>query len=561
MPKRAWPGLCGIVVVLAALAPHSALAAEDTAALDDQFLRAARVKTDAAGLLDFFQKRSLTPAQQAQLRLTLRQLGNPNFRTRSRASLDLIAQGTPVRPMLRSLLKDPDLEVARRAEFCLEEINRRPDADPAVASAAVRLLALRKPAGTMETLLAYAPFNDDDGVEEELLTALKKLGLRTGKADPSLGPLLHDTNPARRAAAAFVLGRSSHAAEREGVRSLLTDADPRVRLRAAQGLVAGKDKGAVPTLIALLGDAPLLVTWKAEELLYRMAGDRAPSGSLGDGSPTARQKYRDLWAEWWRRFEPRVDLARLEEGPQYLGLTLLAELNNNRVVEYGPDGKVRWKLDQAQGIMGPMDAQMLPGGRVLIAEYQGQRVTERDLQGKVHWSKQVQANPITCQRLPNGNTFIATHQNVLEVTRDGREVYNRNIAGGGLLFAAQKLANGRIICIANPATVQEVEASTGRVQHSFQLGNNLGGWCGIEGLRNGRYLVAVLNTGKVMEVDAAGKIFWECTVQGASFATRLPNGHTLVSSLMNRKVVEVDRAGKTVKEIPTDGQPWRVHRR
>jgi HEAT repeat protein len=561
MQSRAWPGLCGILLAVMFLVSRPVEGAEDTAALDDQFLRAAKVQTDAAGLLDFFVKHSLTPAQQEQLVNTVRQLGSPTFRTRSRASLELIAVGPPARPALRGLLRDADIEVARRAEFCLEEINRRPDSDPAVPSAAIRLLALRKPAASVRTLLLYAPFNDDESVEEELLTALKKLGFPKGMVDPCLPPLLQDPSPARRAAAAYVLGRSVSAPERAEVRKLLADTDPRVRLRAAQGLVAGKDKSGVPILIALLGDSPLGITWKAEELLYRMAGERAPTGSLGDGSPPARQKYRDLWADWWRRAEPLIDLARLEEGPQYLGLTLLAELNNNRIVEYGPDGRVRWKLDQGHGIQGPMDAQMLPGGRVLIAEYQGQRVTERDLQGKIHWSKQVQANPITCQRLANGNTFIATHQNVIEVTRDGREVYNRNLAGGQFLFAAQKLPNGRIICIANPGTVQECEASTGRIIRTFQLGNNLGGWCGIEGLRNGRYLVAVLNSGKVMELDETGKTRWECSVPGASFATRLPNGHTLVSSLMNRKVVEVDRTGKTVKEMSTDGQPWRVHRR
>ena len=40
-----------------------------------------------------------------------------------------------------------------------------------------------------------------------------------------------------------------------------------------------------------------------------------------------------------------------------------------RLWEFGPDGKARWKLDR---LLGPMDAQVLPSGRVLIAEYQGQ---------------------------------------------------------------------------------------------------------------------------------------------------------------------------------------------
>jgi hypothetical protein len=55
---------------------------------------------------------------------------------------------------------------------------------------------------------------------------------------------------------------------------------------------------------------------------------------------------------------------------------------------------------------------------------------------------------------------------------------------------------------------------------------------------------ALLNAGKVLEIDAAGKTLWECSVAGASHATRLPNGHTLITSMTNRRVVEVDREGR-----------------
>ena len=71
-----------------------------------------------------------------------------------------------------------------------------------------------------------------------------------------------------------------------------------------------------------------------------------------------------------------------------------------------------------------------------------------------------------------------------------------------------------------------------------------------------------VKSGQVLvELDNQGKKTWECSVTGASHATRLPNGHTLVASMMNRRIVEVDREGKTVKETVTDGRPWKVRRR
>jgi hypothetical protein len=533
------------------------LPTEETVAVDEQFLRVAKIDTDGPGLLAFFRRLSLTDGQRERLESSIRQLGSVVFKKRASASDAIVSIGPPAVPFLRRAVQDHDLEVARRAQNCLEEIERQQGTAATLPPAAARLLAARRPAGAIEALLNYLPFNEDEWVEEEVLDAMRRLGLSQGKADPALIQALVSPVATRRSAAAFVVGRSNDPEQRAAVQKLLTDKDARVRLRAAQGLVAAHDKTAVPTLVALLGDAPVELTWKAEEFLYRVAGQQAPGVSLGDGSPQARQRYRDAWAAWWRDQGPHVDLGRVEEVQQHLGLTLLAEMDSNKVWEFGPDGKARWKLERLQG---PMDAQMLPGGRVLVAEYQGQRVTERDLQNHIYWTKRLNSSPIACQRLANGNTFIATHNSLMEVTREGKEVYLRNPGQGLFIFGAQRLPNGHVACIANPGILQEVNAA-GKAVKTIRLGNNFGGWCGVEALPGGRFLVALLNNGKVIELDASGKVVWECAVAGATHATRLPNGHTLVASMMNRRVVEVDREGKTVKETPTEGRPWKVHRR
>src|SRR5260370_1353561 len=67
--------------------------------------------------------------------------------------------------------------------------------------------------------------------------------------------------------------------------------------------------------------------------------------------------------------------------------------------------------------------------------------------------------------------------------------------------------------------------------------------------------------GKVLEIDATGKVVWEAAVPSAYHATRLPNGNTLVSSHGTKRVVEVGRDGKIVWEKTLDSQVWRVHRR
>src|SRR5262249_42250724 len=136
----------------------------------------------------------------------------------------------------------------------------------ALTLAAIRLLRQRAPEGSCNALLGYLPFVTDENVEEEILLTLPVVGVRNGKCDPQLRAALSAAEPHRRAAAAFVLGQHGGSEEKTLVRRLLTDADPRVRLRAAQGLIAGRELHAVATLVALLGDSPLEVASQAEDL-------------------------------------------------------------------------------------------------------------------------------------------------------------------------------------------------------------------------------------------------------------------------------------------------------
>jgi hypothetical protein len=475
---------------------------------------------------------------------------------REEASRALVALGTPARRFLEKALTDPDPEIARRAERCIAEIDRGPGA--ALPVAALRMLVRRQPVGSVETLLSFVAYADDDTVEDEVLTALVALHVREGQVDPALRSALNDPTASRRAAAAYTLGRLRDKDVTEQVVRLLVDSDIKVRLRAAQGLLAGRERAAVPALIALLESAPPDISWQTEELLQRLAIQDTPNVPTDDGTPEIRRKRREGWEAWWREKGDKVDLGRLEE-QRLLGLTLVAELDSNRVWEFGPDGKPRWELPNLQG---PIDAQMLPNRRVLVAEHNVPRVVEYDLQGKVHWEKRVNGNPIACQRLPNGNTFVATYNHVAEYTPQGREAYSHNLnhLGQGVIFDAQKLRNGHIVCISAQGKLLELDAVTGKPVNTVQVTTN-GGWCGVEALSGGRFLVAITNQNKVVEIDGHGKTLWECVVPGACHASRLPTGNTLVACMTTNRITEVDRNGKKVMEKTTQGRPFHVHRR
>src|SRR5205807_4892868 len=246
------------------------------------------------------------------------------------------------------------------AERAIEQIESVPYTS--VMSAVARLLGVRRPAGAVEAMLAYLPSVTEESVEEAFLEGLVATGTEKGKVAAAVRAALSDREPARRAAAAYVHGRAVPPLLGP-LRPLLRDADAVVRFRAAESLVLGRDKSGVPVLIALLGEAPASRGWRVEDLLYRVAGETAPAVSLGPADEEARKRCRDAWLAWWKKNEARIDLAKRNLADALLGLTLYCEYDGaggGRVWLAGPDSKLRWEIN---GLSGPNDARLLPGGR------------------------------------------------------------------------------------------------------------------------------------------------------------------------------------------------------
>lgn len=279
----------------------------DVAKEDEATLKAAGLKTDDAALLDFFRKRTPDAEARKKIATLVEQLDSRDFAVRQEASRKLIDVGPPALTALRAATKGSSLELTRRAEQCIDEIERATALG--IPGTAARLLAARKADGACAVLLAYLPFAEDERTEDDVFDALVVLGVRDGRPEPVLVTALKDEEPRRRAAAALAVGRSTDEEQRAAVRRLLKDADMKVRLQAARGLVAGRDKEAVPVLIALLAEAPLPVALQAEDLLSRIAGEKAPAISLGG---TEREKCRVAWALWWGAEGAAADLAKIE---------------------------------------------------------------------------------------------------------------------------------------------------------------------------------------------------------------------------------------------------------
>ena len=509
--------------------------------------------TEGPALLEEFTRRTLTDDLREKALVLIRQCGDESFDVREKASNDLAAMGSAIAGLLRQFANDGDLEITQRIRKVLQGIEK--DKSLPLSPVFPRLVALRKPAGSAEAVINFLPFAESDSMVAECRDALAAVAVVGGKADPVLVKSLADKHPLKRAVAAEALWLAELPDQREAVRALLRDSDPTVRLRVALTLAGDREKEAIPVLIGLLADLPFDRAIQAEEFLRRVAAERSPEIVLLAEENNAK-KCRDVWAAWWKDNAATVDLAAATAQQRLLGYTMVLYVNPGRLVEVGMDGKVRWQVD---GFQIAYDAEVLPGDRVLIAEYNNMRVTERTIKGEVLWTKQLHLYPISAQRLRNGNTFIATNTQLIEVDKTGKEVLTLNRPNGDVL-AAQKTRDGKIVLVNSQGQVVRLDA-TGKELKTFMAGPiTLGG---LEVLPNGRVLIAHYSNNMVVEYDSEGARVWEARVTQPASATRLPNGNTLVASAgAPEQAVELDRSGHVVWEYKTTNQrPWKVRRR
>ncbi len=505
---------------------------------------------DGPTLLAALHKRTPNEKDRPKIRELLDNLSSGDFATREAASKELFALGRRALPQLRALMDSKDVEAARRAKWLVERIENDPSHH--LPMAAIRLLSMRKPTGSVEALLAYLPFSEDENRTKEVRSSLSALALHEGKLDPALVHSLEDANPELRSTAAEALIDGGGEIGRDAVRKVLRDRAALVRMRVALAMAMARDKEGVPVLIELLATLPSDQVGGVEEALCELAGDTAPSVSLGKDA-AEKKKCRDAWLAWWKVNADRADLGRLRSHPM-LGFTVICDIGNGRVYEVDRAGKERWAIT---GLNGPSDAVVLPGNHVLISEYQANRVTERDFKGNIIWQHQVNDNPINVQRLPSGNTFIATDSYVVEVDRTGKELYT--LGNMPMVNAAYRQRNGPVVLL-QPNQCVTMD-TTGKVQSSFNTNHGHMQMAGLDLLPNGHILITGMRNGKVIEYDATGKVVAEVNAPGARSATGLPNGRYLVTSQNNQRVYEVDRAGKIVWEVKASGPIVRARRR
>ena len=279
-------------------------------------------------------------------------LGSDDFTERDRVSLQIVVLGSLAVPELQRRFNDTDPEIARRTRDCAGRIGKTAYVN--LPLLAIRLLVNRGQVSATKAFLRYLPSADQES-EEEIYYGLKRFAAKQGSIQRLLRSNLTHTNPNCRAVCACILGRVGDIETKKSVKNLLTDKDNRVRLRAAQGLLASGDKGVLPVLIDLLDDPSTAVCWQAEELLHWAAGYQLPPAVCGAADRVQRKNCQAAWQRWWARNGKELALPDPTQDPSRPGLVLLKECVGEQMTEqgvrktfrlglYGCDGNRRYQL-------------------------------------------------------------------------------------------------------------------------------------------------------------------------------------------------------------------------
>jgi len=520
-------------------------------------LRDAGLATEDAALLDFLRKRTLHDDDRQKIDTLIKRLGDDSFEVREAATRDLIALGPAAEAPLKQAAESSDPEVKQRANFCLSSLAKV--ASSSVIQATVRVLAAHKPAGSTEALFKFLPFAADESTADVVHSALAKVAVKDGKPDKLLLDGLEDKLPAKRLGAALALYRTGIEEVRPAVIKLLKDPELSIRFRFAMLLGEAKERQAIPALIEMIPDVKSHELRQIEDLLERIAQDKAPKRPQ-DGADA--KQIRDGWSTWWQDNSEKIDFAKLDLTPKVLGRTLILErlLNvkqaSGRIYEIDKDGKTIWEIE---GVRYPIDAKVIAEDRVLISESTTRTVTERNFKGEVLWQYHCQIAAYNVQRLPDGNTFLNCRNALIEVDKDGKEVFRHDLTANPCV-AAEKLKSGDIAILSTQGqytllSPEKKELKSFKTEPTSIYGATV--------LPNGGVLVASPSAGKVLEYDPDGKVVWEAAIQGAMGASRLPNGNVLVMTVNGRAgtIIELDHEGKEVTKHATEGRPFRAYGR
>ena len=411
-----------------------------------------------------------------------------------------------------------------------------------VTPALIRLITLVRPANAIEIILAYIPSCNDDNIQDLLGECLGLYLNDQNTPPPALIAASTSSIEEIRTFAGRVLAQSPNEIAQKTCTTLLSDSSVRVRFEVARESIKNQNKSAIPVLIEMMTKVPAEKAEAIDQTLRAIAKEKSPE-SKNDSKVDAA-----AWNTWWQKEGTQLVLTPGFKNQEALKNFLVVESFNQekksgRVFLVTPSGKTLWEITN---LSNPTDALLLPNNKILITEQGANRITERDTKGNISWEKSA-TNPFLSQRLSNGNIFIASRNKIVEVGRNGNEIFSFSYPNETILAACKTRTNEYALLSYNGVFLKldskGNEVSKSRIPFPTNFGINGGAIT-----QNDRVLVSIPTLNKIMEFNFSGQSTWESTITMPGIPTKLPNGNVVAPSLNGSKIVEIQMDGKIIYE-------------
>jgi hypothetical protein len=395
---------------------------------------------------------------------------------------------------------------------------------------------------------AFAAEADRRG--DVLLAVLREIGRRKS---PGAVPLLLETPQAwdradLRRAAEKVLADATRPEDMAALLKALDSPNSYTRIAAAITLLNRGDRRALPALGELLDSTDLEIRNRAGRVLQAVTGQQMHFAAMD--APDLRAKAAVVWRQWLEKYGPTARLTLPAPTDTRLGRVLVCNPTEHRVLELDECGKKVWETN----CRGAWCCEGLPNGHRLVGSMFGDPVGEYDTEGNKVWSLEgLRPSAFSVRRLTNGNTLVAVRchgqgSNVLEFRHDQTICWEASLPDA-MPADVQRLEDGKTL-VALFATRRVVELDA-RGEAVWELRDMVQPHS-IQRLLNGNTLVSDLIGSRVLEVERSGKVVWAYGVKSPTQAQRLPNGHTVIASHVER-IFEVDTTGKILWEYREKG--------
>jgi HEAT repeat protein len=411
-----------------------------------------------------------------------------------------------------------------------------------VTPALIRMITLVRPANAIEIILAYIPSCNEENIQDLLGECLGLYLNDQNTIPPALIAASTSSIEEIRTFAGRVLAQSPNEIAQKTSTTMLSDSSVRVRFEVARESIKNQNKSAIPVLIELMTKVPAEKAEAIDQTLRAIAKDKSPE-SKNDSKVDAV-----AWNTWWQKEGTQLVLTPGAKVQEALKNFLVVESFNQekksgRVFLITPSGKFLWEI---ANLSNPTDALLLPNNKILITEQGANRITERDTKGNISWEKSA-TNPFLSQRLSNGNIFIASRNKIVEIGRNGKEIFSFSYPNETILAACKTRSNEYALLSYNGVFLKldskGNEVSKSRIPFPTNFGINGGAIT-----QNDRVLVSIPTLNKIMEFNFSGQATWESTITMPGIPTKLPNGNVVAPSLNGSKIIEIQMDGKIIYE-------------